>query len=64
MSISIQKSILDVPDEILEDNLLTLLSFKDLMDLMSIGNARLIRCCSVVIKKKELKRKGKLLLFG
>ena len=47
-----QKGILDVPDEILEDNLLTLLSFIDLMNLMNIGNTRLIRCCDVVIKKK------------
>ena len=52
MSISIPKGILDIPDEILEDNLLTLLSFKDLMTLVNIGNERLIRCCDVVISKK------------
>ena len=59
MSISIQKSILDVPDEILEDNLLTLLSSDDLINLMIIGNVRLIRCCCAVIKKKQLKFKEK-----
>ena len=52
MSISIPKGILDIPDEILEDNLLTLLSVKDLMNLRNFGNARLTRCCDVVIKKK------------
>ena len=59
MSISIQKGILHVPDEILEDNLLTLLSFDDLMNLMKIGNVRLIRCCGAVMKKKQLEFKGK-----
>ena len=54
MSISILKGILDIPDDILEDNLLTLLSFRDLMNLRNIGNARLTRCCDVVIKKKPL----------
>ena len=56
MSLSIQKGILDIPDEILEDNLLTLLSFHDLINLMNIRNSRLIRCCGVVIKKKGLER--------
>ena len=54
-----QNSILDVPDEILEDNLLTLLSLDDLMNLMIIGNVRLIGCCCAVIKKKQLKFKEK-----
>ena len=54
MSLSIQKGILDVPDEILEDNVLTLLSFQDLINLMSNRNSRLIRCCGAVIKKKGL----------
>ena len=48
-----QKGILDVPDEILEDNLLTRLSFKDLLNLIHIGNGRLTHCCGVVIKKKR-----------
>ena len=48
----IQKSILDIPDEILEDNLFTLLPFDDLIRLMNIGNARLFHCCDVVIIKK------------
>ena len=47
-----QKCIFDIPDEILEDNLLTLLPFNDLMNLMNIGNVRLFRCCYAVIKKK------------
>ena len=51
MSNSIQKCIMDIPDEILEDKLFTLLSFDDYMNLMNIGNARLYRCCYVVIKK-------------
>jgi len=50
---------MDIPDEILEDNLLTLLSFDDLMNLMNIGNVRLIRCCGAVIKKKGLERELK-----
>ena len=36
MSISIPKCILDIPDEILEDSLLTLLSFNDIINLMNI----------------------------
>ena len=52
MSNSIQKSIMDIPDEILEENLLTLLSFNDLRNWMKIDNARLFRCCHAVIKKK------------
>ena len=52
MSISRETCLLDIPDEILEDNLLTLLSFNDLMNMMNIGNARLFRCCCEVIKKK------------
>ena len=56
MSLYIQKGILDIPDEILEDNLLTLLSFEDLINLMNIRDSRLIRCCSAVIKKKGLER--------
>ena len=52
MSNSIEKCILDIPDEILEDNLFTLLSFDDLIRLMNIGNARLFHCCDVVIIKK------------
>ena len=52
MAISIQKCLLNIPDEILEDNLLTLLSFNDLMKMMNIGNARIFRCCYAVIKKK------------
>ena len=52
MSLSIQKGILDIPDEILEDNLLTLLSFEDLINLMTIRNSRLIRCCGVVINQQ------------
>ena len=35
-----QKCLFDIPDEILEDNLLTLLTFRDLMNLMNIGNER------------------------
>jgi len=53
MSNSIQKCLLDIPDEILEDNLFTLLSFRDLLSLMNIGNARLFRCCIAVIKKRH-----------
>ena len=49
-----QKCIFDIPDEILEDNLLTLLSFNDLMNLMNIGNARLFHCCYAVIKNKPI----------
>ena len=49
----IQKSILDIPDEILEDNLFTFLSFDDLLRLMNIGNARLFHCCDAVIIKKD-----------
>ena len=56
MSLYIQKGILDIPDEILEDSLLTLLSFQDLMNLMKIRNPRLIRSCGVVIKKKGLEK--------
>ena len=56
MSNSIQKNIMDMPDEILEDNLFTLLSLDDLMNLMNIGNARLYRCCLVVIKKLPMDR--------
>jgi len=52
MSHSIQKCILDIPDEILEDNLFSLLSFDDLIRLMNIGNARLFHCCDAVIIKK------------
>ena len=52
MSISRETCLLDIPDEILEDNLLTLLSFNDLMNMMNIGNTRLFRCCYAVIKKK------------
>ena len=55
-----QKSILDIPDEILEDNLFTLLPFDDLIRLMNIGNARLFQCCDSVIIKKHF---GKGLLF-
>ena len=55
-----QKSILDIPDEILEDNLFTLLPFDDLIRLMNIGNARLFQCCDSVIIKKPF---GKGLLF-
>ena len=47
-----QKCIFDIPDEILEDNLLTLLSFNDLMNLMNIGNKRLYNCSTKIIKKK------------
>ena len=47
-----QKCIFDIPDEILEDNLFTLLSVDDLMNLMNIGNSRLFRCSYAVIKKK------------
>ena len=53
MSNSIQKCIFDIPDEILEDNLFTLLSFSDLVSLMNIGNTRLLRCCDTVIIKKQ-----------
>ena len=51
-----QKCIFDIPDEILEDNLFTLLSFGDLMNvgMMNIGNERLYRCCNAVIKKKHM----------
>ena len=52
MTNPIQKSVLDIPDEILEDNLFTLLSFDDLIRLMNIGNARLFHCCDAVIIKK------------
>ena len=54
MSNSIQKCIMDIPDEILESNLLTLLSFNDHINLLNIGNARLFRCCYAVIKKKPI----------
>ena len=47
-----QKCIFDIPDEILEDNLLTLLSFCDLMNLINIGNERLYNCANKIIKKK------------
>ena len=57
MSISIQQSILDVPYEILEDNLLTLLPFDDLMNLMNIGNVRLIRCCGYQKETIKIQRK-------
>ena len=49
-----QKCILDIPDEILEDSLLTLLSFRDLMNVMNIGNERLYNCANKIIKKKPL----------
>ena len=52
MSNSIQLFIFDIPDEILEDNLFTLLSFNDLISLMKIGNTRIFRCCDAVIRKK------------
>ena len=54
MSNSIQKCIFDIPDEILENNLFTLLSFNDLITLMKIGNARLFRSCDAVIRKNPL----------
>ena len=57
MSNSIQKCLFDIPDEILEDNLFTLLSFGDLMNLMNIGNARLYRCCNAVVKKTPIDSK-------
>ena len=57
MSNSIQKCLFDIPDEILEDNLFTLLSFGDLMNLINIGNARLCRCSNAVIKKKPISSK-------
>ena len=57
MSLSIKKSLLDIPDEILEDHLLNLLSFPYLINLMKIRNSRLISCCAVVMKKKGLERK-------
>ena len=56
MSDSIQKCILDIPDEILEDSLLTLLSFNDLISLMNIGNARLFHCCDTVIIKNPFSK--------
>ena len=49
-----QKCIFDIPDEILEDNLLTFLSFNDLMNLMNTGSERLYNCSNNVIKKKRL----------
>ena len=60
MSSSIQKCILDLPDEILEGNLLILLSFNDLLSLKNLGNARLENCSKKVIKKNSL---SKLVLF-
>ena len=52
MSSSIEKCVLDIPDEILEDKFLTLLPLNDLMNLMIIGKARLFHCGYAVIKKK------------
>ena len=51
-----QKCIFDIPDEILEDNLLMLLSFHDLMNLKNIGNKRLYNCSTKIIKKKPFSK--------
>lgn len=56
MSTSIQKCILDLPDEILEGNVLILLSFNDLLSLKNLGNTRLENCTKNVIKKKPLSK--------
>ena len=60
MSRSVQKCILDLPDEMLEGNLLILLSFNDLLRLKNPGNTRLENCSKTDIKKKPL---SKLVLF-
>ena len=44
MSNSGQKNLLDLPDEILEYEVMKFLSFKDLFNLVNVGNQRLKFC--------------------
>ena len=52
MSNSEPKDILDLPDEILENYLLPLLTFDDLLNLAKCGNIRLKSCAKMVAKNK------------
>ena len=47
-----QKGILDLPDEIIEDKIMAILSNQDLCKLIGTGNRRLKDCCHRIMKKR------------
>ena len=55
MSSPEQTTLLELPDEILEDNLFSHLSFNDLWNLTNLGSRRLKRCANKVAEKKPFR---------
>ena len=49
--------LLDLPDEIIEDNLMNFLSLKDLYSCNKCGNERLKNCSTRVLQKRTCKLK-------
>ena len=47
-----QKDLLDLPNEVIQDNLMAFLSNQALYKLIGIGNRRLTYCCYRVINKR------------
>ena len=51
-----QKTLLDLPDEVIEDKIMKLLRVQDLYNLIAVGNERLKDCSHNVIKKRPVSK--------
>ena len=47
-----QKNLLDLPNEVIQDNIMAFLPNQDLYKLIEVGNRRLTVCCYKVIDKR------------
>ena len=50
-------TLIDLPDEILEDKVMQFLNFNDLFNLASVGDHRL-KCCALKVAEKKPFRKN------